>query len=333
MRFVDHPRARFPAPMSALGFGCSALLGRSSRHESLAALTAAVDSGITFFDTARSYGYGEAEGLLGEFLAGRREQFVLCTKFGILPAARGWKHALRPLARAAVNAIPALRGVARRAAAGELVANNFTVDVLHRSLHASLRALRTDYVDMLLLHAAPASTLAQDDLLEALARLVEAGKVRLAGISGELPVIAQTFATRPAALGTAQFAADPARLGFLQQASANSDLLLVANHPFGGPTGVGAVRTLLAKLQSDASIDAPIDTTLREKLAVKDAALLPEVILNAILAPGTGIAAVVPAMMNIAHLRANVCAVEQCRFTPMELTQLRAAIVGISETA
>ena len=70
--------------MSVLGFGCAALMGRASRGESLKALGTALDAGITFFDTARSYGYGASEGLLGQFLQGRRDKVILCTKFGIL---------------------------------------------------------------------------------------------------------------------------------------------------------------------------------------------------------------------------------------------------------
>jgi aryl-alcohol dehydrogenase-like predicted oxidoreductase len=57
---------------SVLGFGCSAVLGRAGRRASLAALGAAYEAGITFYDTARSYGYGESEALLGEFLRGRQ---------------------------------------------------------------------------------------------------------------------------------------------------------------------------------------------------------------------------------------------------------------------
>ena len=66
-----------------IGFGCSALLGRSGRSDSLKALGVAWDEGVRFFDTARAYGYGESEGLLGEFLRGRRDQAVIATKFGI----------------------------------------------------------------------------------------------------------------------------------------------------------------------------------------------------------------------------------------------------------
>ncbi len=76
-----------------LGFGCSAVMGRVSRKASLAALTAAYDCGIIFYDTARSYGYGESEALLGEFFRGRRDQVLLSTKFGILQPPRALLNA------------------------------------------------------------------------------------------------------------------------------------------------------------------------------------------------------------------------------------------------
>src|SRR5947209_6356011 len=102
--------------VSVLGMGCAAMMGSASRKDSLAALGAALDAGINFFDTARSYGYGASEALLGEFLAGRRDQTVICTKFGILPAARSWKQAVMPFARGVLKLFPGLRGAARKQA-------------------------------------------------------------------------------------------------------------------------------------------------------------------------------------------------------------------------
>ena len=92
------------AKLSVLGFGCAAMGGRSSRKDSLTAIGAAWDAGITFYDTARSYGYGQSEGLVGEFLRSKRDLAVIRTKFGILPAAQGgWKQKLKPLARGALK--------------------------------------------------------------------------------------------------------------------------------------------------------------------------------------------------------------------------------------
>jgi aryl-alcohol dehydrogenase-like predicted oxidoreductase len=325
MRYLELPGVPpgSSAKLSELGFGCAALLGRASRKQSLAALAAAVDSGITFFDTARSYGYGASEGLLGEVFAHRRDQFVLCTKFGILPAPNNWKQKIKPLARAVVNAFPGLRKAAQRQAASQFTGGQFTVAALQSSFETSLRELRTDYVDILLMHAAPETVLADNALLDAMAALVEAGKVRVAGISADLPVIEKFFAQRPPQLQTAQFALNLSLMPFATQTAAqtvpNSDLLLVANHPFGGPGGNAAARILTLR-------DSPtLPQSLKEKLDTSDPQLLPEVVLNMILR-GTGVRAVIPAMMQPRHIRSNVQAVESCRFTSEELAQLRAVL-------
>ena len=190
---------------------------------------------------------------------------------------------------------------------------------LKSSFETSLRELKTDYVDMLLMHAAPESVLAQDDLLEAMGRLVESGKVRMAGISAELPVISQYFAQRPRMLTTAQFALNLSLMEFVAETRKNTDLLLVANHPYGGPGGNAKAR--IATLAADERLPR----TLREKLDVGDPQVLPEVVLNCIL-QGTGVSAVIPAMMQVRHIASNVKAVEECRFTAEELGLLRSAL-------
>ena len=320
------------ATVSELGFGCAALLGRAGRSKSVRALGAAYDAGITLYDTARSYGYGEGEGLLGEFLAmeGRQARVAVCTKFGILPTGKGgWRQRVRPVARTAVRLFPRLRKAAQRQAGTQFVPGQFSIEVLRESVAVSLRELRTEYVDVLLLHAAPMSVLQQDDLLEAMERLVAEGKVRAAGISGELDTVAETFRRRAAGelqgLRVAQFAMDPERLRFVAETRVGTDsaMLLMANHPFGGPVGVAVTRAVVGRLRESMAVGAE----LREKLAEDAAALMPEIVLNAILR-GTGVGAVVPAMMRLANLRANVRAVEQCRFTEGELAVLRGALVA-----
>jgi aryl-alcohol dehydrogenase-like predicted oxidoreductase len=327
MRYIDVPVGKDGAlgRVSVLGFGCSALLGRVGRKDSLTALAAALDAGVNFFDTARSYGYGESETLLGEFFHGRRQEVILCTKFGILPGPKGgWKQRVKPLAQAVVRMVPALRSMARRGAAGSSVTGQFAVETLQKSLHTSLRELRTEYVDMLLMHAAPASVLQQDDLLEAMGRLVEQGKVRMAGISGELDTIAATFQARPAVLTTAQFAVNRTTLAATHAMCTpeSQQMFLVGNHPFGGPVGVAATMARIAELQQELSLPAE----LRAKLAGNDSQLMPEVILNVIL-EGTGISALVPAMMRPSSLRSNVQAVTHCRFTAAELGLLRDELI------
>jgi len=323
MRYIAFPGALNPndTRLSVLGFGCSAVLGRSSRNESLVALKTAFDAGITFYDNARSYGYGASEGLLGQFLQGRRDKVILCTKFGILPVARNWKQMMKPVARAAVRIVPSLRQAAQRQAANQFNANQFSLTTLQSSLETSLRQLRTDYLDMLLMHEPPASVLDRDDLLEALGRLVEEGKVRMAGLSADTSVIEKMFTARPPVLTTAQFPVNLSNIGFTAQTAQQNGMFQVANHPFGGPTGVTVSRERIAKLAKVSQLSAG----LREKLASDDPQLLLELIFNAIL-DGTGISAVIPAMMQPAHIRANVQAIESCRFTSEELAEIRAAL-------
>ncbi len=198
--------------VSVLGLGCAAMMGSAGRKESLAALSAAVDAGINFFDTARSYGYGQSEGLLGEFFAGRRDQVVLCTKFGILPTPRDWKQRVKPLVRGALKMFPSLRGAARRQAGQLFTENQFSVAVLRASLETSLRELRTDYVDVLLMHAAPASVLAQEDLLAELERLVARGQGADGGDLGRTGHDCGYVCGTPPVLRTAQFACNARQL-------------------------------------------------------------------------------------------------------------------------
>lgn len=326
MHYVDLPvpTSGCTSKVSVLGFGCAPLMGRVGRTGSLKALSAAENAGVNFFDTARSYGYGESEGLLGEFLKGRRQSSIICTKFGILPPKGGWKQKVKPLAQAAIRVFPGLRKHARKQAAGQSTGGQFSVEVLRESFETSLRELQTDYVDMLIMHAATLKVLDQDDLLEAMERLVESGKVRMAGISGDHPVIAETFRRAPRMLTTAQFAVNRTCLDFTTETKSPQaqKLFLVANHPFGGPAGVTSIDASIAAMRVSETLSAE----LRAKLAENDRQLMPEILLNAIL-QGTGISAVLPSMVRIASLTSNVRAVENCRFTEQELEILRNELI------
>src|ERR1043166_773860 len=68
----------------ALGFGCSSLVS-SGATNARRLLDTAFDGGVRHFDVARYYGYGEAEGALGDFAAAHRAQITITTKFGIEP--------------------------------------------------------------------------------------------------------------------------------------------------------------------------------------------------------------------------------------------------------
>ena len=140
----------------ALGFGTAPIMGRVSRRAGSAALERAHAAGIRHFDTARSYGWGEAEGVVGAVLGRhRREDIRIVTKCGILPVRNS--HLLRlakSAARWALALSPGLKAHVRSVASSQSFqpVRTYEIDVLAGSLQTSLSELGVSYVDDLLLH-------------------------------------------------------------------------------------------------------------------------------------------------------------------------------------
>jgi len=142
--------------VSVAGLGCNNFGRRVDLAGTRAVVDAAIDAGITMFDTADIYGDGGAsEELLGEVLAGRRDQVVLATKFG----SQGYDMGYGPAAGAKGG-----RAYIRRA------------------VEQSLRRLRTDHIDLYQLHT-PDPVTPVAETLAALTELVAEGKVRYLGHS------------------------------------------------------------------------------------------------------------------------------------------------------
>jgi diketogulonate reductase-like aldo/keto reductase len=300
-------------------------MGRVSRGASLRAMNAAWDDGITLFDTARSYGFGEAEAVLGEFLRGKRQQAIVATKFGIAPQKQSTlKRMVLPAARAALRIkVPGLRKLARHSARetarGQFSVGQFSVEGLRASLETSLQQLRTDYIDLLFLHEASADAIHQQDLMAELNSLVQAGKVLRVGLYANADVIAEGMTHGSAVLSAMQFGADPfdpVVAGFA--GSNHRGALLIGNHPFGSNLRVAQVAATLAAVSRDESVAED----LRDKLRGADWQMLLEATLGVAL-NGMGTHALVFSMMREAHVRANARAVVSCRFTSEELALLR----------
>ena len=315
------------AGSAVLGFGCSAMMGRVGRKASLAALGAAYDEGVMFYDTARSYGYGESEALLGEFLRGRRDQVLVSTKFGILPSAHHpAKRALKPVARALLRWVPGARKSLQGSLANMSSGGHFSLAALQKSLDESLQALRTDYVDFLFLHEPPASALQQEDLFDALRQLKREGKVRRFGMASHPDMIDRAMEAPVPCLESVQFPCNVFDLGAAERClKAGSPVVAIANHPFGGASGIATGKALLASFASAPSTPR----LLREKLLPLDDALLADVLLNAI-TRDTRVGVVVPSMLRLDHLRANVAAMKNSRFGAEEIRWLRTAMITMN---
>jgi aryl-alcohol dehydrogenase-like predicted oxidoreductase len=191
------------------GYGCSSLMGAMSRAESLAILEAAFDAGIRHFDVAPMYGYGQAEGILGEFLARHPGQITVTTKYGIPPAKRqGLIGLARSVARPVVRAMPGLKRGLTTAAAKTIGAGpraSFTAAEAQASLERSLRELRTDCIDIWLLHDATLPDLHDEALLRLMQDAVVSGKIGTFGLGSDRAAIDEVAAAHPEYLPVVQF--------------------------------------------------------------------------------------------------------------------------------
>lgn len=143
--------------VSVVGLGTwpigGARYGQSDDINARQTISAALDAGVTCFDTAPSYGNGHAEALLGKALRGKRDGVILVTKGGLV-----WNEK------------------------SEILGQDGRAEYLESGLNGSLRRLQTDHVDLFLIHW-PDKTMPADRTAEALRALLQSGKTRYVGVS------------------------------------------------------------------------------------------------------------------------------------------------------
>lgn len=166
-----------------LGFGTGLLHQVKDPSSAVRLLRQAHDQGITYFDTARLYGEGLCEGLLGEAFSGIRGEVILTTKVGILPPARDLVTLLKGKMAATLRRLPPLRAVVPPPAIRWPEFRVFDPARMQASLETSLRELRTDYVDLLLLHECALEDVCRAEVIEFAEDAVRQGKARAWGVA------------------------------------------------------------------------------------------------------------------------------------------------------
>jgi len=172
--------------VSIVGLGCNNFGRRVDEAGTRAVVDAALDAGVSFFDTAESYGGGQSETFLGKALRGRREKAVLATKFG---------------------------------GGGKVAYGKGSREQVRRALEGSLQRLQTDYVDLYQHHQEdPETPLAET--ISALDELVREGKIRAYGTSN----YSATEVEKAAALTQEAYVSEQSEYSWLARA-AERDLL------------------------------------------------------------------------------------------------------------
>lgn len=303
--------------VSEVGFGALGIggvgrdiasYGPTDDEESFRALKRAYDLGITFYDTAPSYGNGHSEEILGRAFHGMRDKVVLASKVGFVSLERP-------------NDLDAIRG-------------SFSPGEMRRSLEGSLRRLETDYLDLLQLHDPVLDVLRSDpEILETLAVLQQEGKIRAFGVSLKSP------AEGAAAINEFDAPAIQINFNMIDQRALENGLLdlaqargvgVVARTPF----NYGFLTGKYSSLQFD-----PQDHRARwPEAQLKVWAQAPELFLGlnrgktrtpAQLAlqfclSHPAISTVIPGMLSVREVDENVSAIDADPITPDETEAIRA---------
>ena len=274
--------------------------GRADDAESRRAILRALELGVNHIDTAPIYGNGRSEEVIGKAIAGRRREVVLATKVGMFPGGRG--------------------------------KFDYSDTTVMREVEHSLRRLRTDYIDIYMLHS-PDDELYRDDGLEALVQLKEQGKIRAVGFSvmsvdegiplamrlieqGQVDVIQQAYRL----LYTL-----PAQELFPLAEARNVGVIARESFYFGFLTGAITRKTVFddhddRRLFSPAFIDAVLARV--EKLRfLTNGRTMTQAALQFVLAT-PGVHGVIPGAMTVAEVEDNVRASGGKRMTADEMARI-----------
>ncbi len=179
--------------VSVVGLGCNNFGRALDQEQSAAVVHAAVDAGVTHFDTASNYGDGQSESFLGAALGTRRGEVVIATKVGVpIP---GWEGS--------GGAAPAY---------------------VRKVLERSLAELGTDYVDIYMIHFPDPET-PIEDTLAVMSELVDEGKVREIGCSNFDPTQLSEAMDKSRAKGWPTFVCDQVQYSMLHREPETSGLV------------------------------------------------------------------------------------------------------------
>ena len=242
MKTIEWENSNFST--SKLGFGCAPIMGRVGKKKSLYALDMSYGLGVRHFDIAISYGYGEAEGVLGQFIHKKREKLTITTKFGINPPKnQKLLSIMKPAVRMVIENFPTVGSKIPYKSLPTISSGLFSKKYAKKSLENSLRELKTDYVDLLMLHDCNSESDLSEDLLTFLELLIKEGKIKDWGLATELKTIEELLPVLDIKPGVIQYESNL----WCSKKVLNNDLLKInsiLHSPFGGAKRSSSVNEL-----------------------------------------------------------------------------------------
>ncbi|ARJ42942.1 aldo/keto reductase [Pantoea alhagi] len=299
--------------VSALGLGCmgmSEFYGPRDDAASLRVLEQALDSGINFFDTADMYGPYHNEEIIGRFLASRRQQIKIATKFGIVRQPGEYRRHI-----------------------------DNSADYARRSCEASLRRLGIEQIDLYYVHRLDSAT-PVEETMETLAQLVREGKIAHIGLCEvSAATLKRAHAVHPVAALQTEYSLWTREVeNAVLPTCRELGIGLVAYSPLGRgfltgrfqPTTTfapGDFRASLPRFQPEnIARNRPLAEVIAA-LAAEKACTAAQITLAWLLAQGEDIIPI-PGTCNPLHLQENAAAL-RVTLSPQELTALREAVTAL----
>lgn len=299
--------------VSALGLGCmgmSEFYGPRDDAASLRVLAQALDSGINFFDTADMYGPYHNEEIIGRFLASKRQQIKIATKFGIVRQPGEYRRRI-----------------------------DNSADYARRSCEASLRRLGVEQIDLYYVHRLD-NAIPVEETMDALAQLVREGKIAHIGLCEvSAATLKRAHAVHPVAAVQTEYSLWTREVeNSVLPACRELGIGLVAYSPLGRGflTGrfqhtaafeSGDFRASLPRFQPENLVrNRPLAEVIAALAADKSCSAA-QIALAWLLAQGENIVPI-PGTCNPVHLQQNAAALA-VNLTPQELTALRQAVTAL----
>ena len=280
-----------------IGFGCAPVMSRVGRLKSMALIDRAVSLGIRYFDTADSYGFGGSETLLGEMLESLRNRILISTKVGTAYSAQMRKlQWLKPLVRPIINRFQRAKQVVSNTVSSQTTYGVFERTHLQAALVGSLRRLRTDCIDLYLLHNPSVDVLKRGIPFEFLERAKKEGKIRAYGVScgSTEEGLAATECAGVSAIQIEVNWKDYSAVEKLLPSASQKGIAIIARAPFANGAIFAPDFTVPVTVPPD--LEGSKRRTFLARAAIQSIASLP------------GVSMVLGTMMSLDHLEANVSA-------------------------